>query len=112
MVRGRVSGCHQSGRPLVRCVRIRRGVSTVQLGQSIGADLSLPSAVYNNGPQTLLLWDSCALSPLLVYSSIVMGEKLTDAFVQGKETQVSQLDFNAKLIANVKKVGLTQLPIK
>lgn len=37
-------------RPLVRCVRIRRGVSTVQLGQSIGADLSLPSAIYGNGP--------------------------------------------------------------
>lgn len=64
MVRGRVSGCHRPGRPLVRCVRIRRGVSTVQLGQSIGADLSLPSAIYGNGPtvsQTLLLWDSCVL---------------------------------------------------
>lgn len=60
----RVSGCHQPGRPLVRCVRIRRGVSTVQLGQSIGADLSLPSAIYGNGPtvsQTLLLWDSRGL---------------------------------------------------
>lgn len=50
--------CHQPGRPLVCCVRIRRGVLTVQLGQSIGADLSLPSAIYGNGPtvsQTLLL---------------------------------------------------------
>lgn len=63
-VRGRVSGLHQPGRPLVLCVKIRRGVSTVRLGQSIGADLSLPSAIYGNGPtvsQTLLLWDSRAL---------------------------------------------------
>lgn len=67
MVRGRVSGCHQTGRPLVRCVRIRRGVSTVQLGQSMDADLSLPSAIYGNVPtvsQTLLLWDYCVISPL------------------------------------------------
>lgn len=58
-VRGRVSGCHRPGRPLVRCVRIRRGVSTVQPGQSIGADFSLPSAMVGNaavGPLCTLLY--------------------------------------------------------
>ena len=44
MMHGRVSACHQHRTPLGRCVRIGRVVLTVRPGQSIGADLSLPSS--------------------------------------------------------------------
>lgn len=79
MVRGRESGCHQPGRPLVCCVRIRRGVLTGQLGRSIGADLSLPSPIFGNGStvsHTLLLWDDGVISPHLVHSSIANKGKI------------------------------------